>query len=266
MRLAAAARRVVRDSTAQLDLDRLLEATVAAAREGFGVDDARVLLDTAEDVDSLDGLSALARSLAHGCWARQRALVVSPQRTAPGLLTADGHAALLAGLEEKGDTSLLLVHGRDGRVRAFHNVCTHRGNQVVQEGHGNCKGFQCNFHGWTYDTRGRLAFVTDEQRFHNLDKSALGLPPVHLDTWRGFVFVNLAKRPAQTLEMAMSEFNQDLKPFPFERMVLAGRYRYTVNANWKVTMNAFQESYHGAFVHKLSVGQCISPDDPYLAV
>ena len=109
VRLAAAARRVVRDATAQLDLDRLLEATVAAAREGFGVDDARVLLDTAEDVDSLDGLSALARSLAHGCWARQRALVVSPQRTAPGLLTADEHAALLAGLEEKGDTSLLLV-------------------------------------------------------------------------------------------------------------------------------------------------------------
>ena len=89
---------------------------------------------------------------------------------------------------------------------------------------------------------------------------------MHLDTWRGFIFVNLAKRPAQTLELAMAEFNQDLKPFPFEQMVLAGRYRYTVNANWKVTMNAFQESYHGAFVHKLSVGQCISPDDPYLAV
>ncbi len=109
VRLAAAARRVVRDATAQLDLDHLLEATVRAAREGFGVDDVRVLLDENEDVDALDGLSALARSLAHGCWARQRALVVSPQRTAPGLLSAQEHAALLDGLREKGDTSLLLV-------------------------------------------------------------------------------------------------------------------------------------------------------------
>ncbi|MBC7162339.1 MAG: aromatic ring-hydroxylating dioxygenase subunit alpha [Immundisolibacter sp.] len=167
---------------------------------------------------------------------------------------------------EAQDASILVVRGDDGKLRAFHNVCTHRGNQLAEEGAGHCKGFQCNFHGWTFDTRGRLAFVTDEQRFHNLDKSALGLPAVHLDTWRGFIFVNLAKRPAQTLELAMAEFNQDLKPFPFEQMVLAGRYRYAVNANWKVTMNAFQESYHGAFVHKLSVGQCISPEDPYLAV
>ena len=109
MRLAAAARRVVRDATAQLDLDRLLEATVGAAQEGFGVDDVRVLLDEHEDVDSLDGLSALARSLAHGCWTRQRALVVSAQRTAPGLLAPEEHSALLDGLREKGDTSLLLV-------------------------------------------------------------------------------------------------------------------------------------------------------------
>ena len=109
VRLAAAARRVVRDATAQLDLDHLLEATVRAAREGFGVDDVRVLLDENEDVDALDGLSALARSLAQACWTRQRALVVSPQRTAPGLLSAQEHAALIDGLRDKGDTSLLLV-------------------------------------------------------------------------------------------------------------------------------------------------------------
>ncbi|WP_440940024.1 aromatic ring-hydroxylating oxygenase subunit alpha [Immundisolibacter sp.] len=167
---------------------------------------------------------------------------------------------------EAQDATVLVVRGDDGRLRAFHNVCTHRGNQLAPQGAGHCAGFQCGFHGWTFDTRGRLVFVSDEQRFHALDKAALGLPPVHLDTWRGFVFVNLARRPAQSLEQAMSEFNADLKPYPFERMVLAGRYRYTVNANWKVTMNAFQESYHGAFVHKLSVGQCISPQDPYLAV
>ena len=64
----------------------------------------------------------------------------------------------------------------------------------------------------------------------------------------------------------MNEFNVDLRPFPFEQMVPAGRYRYTVRANWKTTMNAFQESYHGAFVHKRSVPQAFADGgDPYLA-
>ncbi len=109
VRLAAAARRVVRDATAQLDLDHLIEAAVSAAREGFGVDDVRVLLDSNEDADAMDGLSALARTLAHDCWTRQRAVVVSAQRTAPGLLAPEEHTALLEGLREKGDASLLLV-------------------------------------------------------------------------------------------------------------------------------------------------------------
>ncbi len=109
VRLAAAARRVVRDATAQLDLDHLLVSAIDAAREGFRVDDVRILLEGHEDASSMDDLSALARSLAQRCWAAQRALAVSQQRTAPGLLARDEHQALLEGLRDKGDASLLLV-------------------------------------------------------------------------------------------------------------------------------------------------------------
>jgi len=74
-------------------------------------------------------------------------------------------------------TSLLLVRGRDGRVRSFHNVCTHRGNKLVREGSG-CRGqFSCGFHGWTFSPEGELLVVTDEHQFRDLDKAALGLRP-----------------------------------------------------------------------------------------
>jgi len=164
------------------------------------------------------------------------------------------------------DVSIIVVRGDDGRLRAFHNICTHRGNRVVHDESGTCNGFQCDFHGWVFDNQGELSFVTDEQRFHGLDKSGLGLPEVHLDTWEGFIFINLEETPGESLEASMADFNQDLKPFPFDGMVLAGRYRYEIKANWKTTMNAFQESYHAAFVHKRSVRQClVDESDPYLA-
>ncbi len=164
------------------------------------------------------------------------------------------------------DASVIVVRGSDGTLRAFHNICTHRGNRLVRDEQGHGNGFQCGFHGWTFDPNGALAFVTDEQRFHDLDKSCLGLREVHLGSWEGFIFVNLEATPTVTLENTMNEFNQDLRPFPFHQMVLAGRYRYEVRANWKTTMNAFQESYHGAFVHKRSVPQAFADsDDPYLA-
>lgn len=109
VRLAGAARRVVRDASAQLDLDRLLDSVVRTAQEGFRVDDVRVLLDGQEDAGTLDELSTLAQVLAHRCWAEQRVVVVSAQRTSPGLLGAGEHAVLLDGLRQQGDASLLLA-------------------------------------------------------------------------------------------------------------------------------------------------------------
>ena len=145
---------------------------------------------------------------------------------------------------EAQDATVLVVRGDDGKLRAFHNVCTHRGNQVVEEGHGNCKGFQCNFHGWTFDTRGRLAFVTDEQRFHNLDKSALGLPPVHLDTWRGFIFVRLESGGPSVAEM-MAPYEAMVAPYQFERLEALGRVTLRPRAvNWKNVGDNYSDGLH----------------------
>ena len=77
------------------------------------------------------------------------------------------------------NTSVLLVRGKDRKIRAFHNVCVHRGNRLVDDEKGLCKGrFVCRFHSWAYDTAGQLTFVSDEANFYDIDKSALGLKPI----------------------------------------------------------------------------------------
>ena len=93
----------------------------------------------------------------------------------------------------------------DGEVRAFHNICRHRGNKLVwtdfprEESSGNCRQFVCKYHGWKYDLDGACTFVQQESEFFDFDKADYGLVPVHCDVWSGFIFVNLADEPSQTL-------------------------------------------------------------------
>ncbi len=109
-------------------------------------------------------------------------------------------------------TSVIIVKdvedGPDGKkdvVRAFYNLCRHRGNKLVwndmplEETSGVCKQFTCKYHAWRYDLDGNLTFVQQESEFFDLDKSRYGLVPIHCDVWEGFIFVNFADRPEQSL-------------------------------------------------------------------
>lgn len=109
VRLADAARRVVRTATADLDLARLVQTTIDGVCDGFAVDDVRVHLHAEEDVADLDEVSLQSRLLAERCWREQQVAIVSHRRAAPALLSAEEHAVLLDGLNDQGDTSLLLT-------------------------------------------------------------------------------------------------------------------------------------------------------------
>src|SRR6476620_12728377 len=95
-------------------------------------------------------------------------------------------------------TSIVVVRAADGEVRAFHNMCRHRGNKLVwqdypgEETSGTCRQFTCKYHGWRYDLEGDLNFVQQEGEFFDLDKEQNGLVPVHCEVWSGFIFVNVA--------------------------------------------------------------------------
>lgn len=153
------------------------------------------------------------------------------------------------------DTSLLLVHGRDGTIRGFHNVCTHRGNLLVGDrDSGSCRGFlTCKFHGWTFDDTGSLRGVTDEGNFFDPDKSALGLREIKVDTWCGFIFANL--NPEQSLLEYLGPIaTEKLAGYPYEDYKTRYVYKPDERVNWKVLLDAQQEGYHVPFLHKRTIG------------
>jgi phenylpropionate dioxygenase-like ring-hydroxylating dioxygenase large terminal subunit len=156
---------------------------------------------------------------------------------------------------EAANASLIIVRGKDDTVRAFHNTCRHRGNKLVwdddprEETNGFCRQFVCKYHGWRYDLEGALTFVQQEEEFFNLDTAAYGLKAVHCDVWAGFIFVNLAAEPEQSLTDFLGPMITALDGYPFDRMTARFGYRTEVRANWKLFMDAFAEFYHAPVLH-----------------
>ena len=99
----------------------------------------------------------------------------------------------------------MIVRTKDGSLRAFHNICRHRGNKLVwddypqEETDGTCRQFTCKYHGWRYDLEGELTFVQQEEEFFNLDKADYGLAQVQVEVWEGFIFVNLDPENTETV-------------------------------------------------------------------
>lgn len=149
-------------------------------------------------------------------------------------------------------SSILVTRAASGAVRAFHNTCTHRGNRLVAECVGRRTRFVCGYHGWTFDADGALRAVPDEAQFRRLDKAALGLRPVAVEVWNGFVHVNLATAPAESLPAALGSMAVLLDDYPFASLERVATYSCSVRANWKVCMDIGAEAYHVRFVHRAS--------------
>lgn len=148
-------------------------------------------------------------------------------------------------------TSVLVVRGRDGVVRAFHNVCRHRGSRLVHGERGRGSGsFSCRFHGWTYDTTGELVYATQEENFYEPVCGRLNLVPVACELWEGFVFVHLDPEPEESLREFLGPIGDYVAGFPFEGLRAELRYHTDLRTNWKVVMDSQAESLHVPFIHK----------------
>lgn len=161
--------------------------------------------------------------------------------------------------------SVLVMRGKDDVLRAFHNVCTHRGNRLAGAPAGCAKRHMCGYHGWTFDNTGKLIGVPDADQFPGLDKEALGLRPVAVDTWNGFVFINMQPEPEESLTSALDSMAHLFDGYPFQSMQRVGVYKARVKANWKVCMDIGSEAYHVPFVHKASVPDSHISDETRLA-
>jgi choline monooxygenase len=152
-----------------------------------------------------------------------------------------------------GDVRLIAVRGRDGVARGFVNACRHRGTPLI-EGSGNCAAFRCPYHSWTYALDGSLKGAAGMEQTRDFDKAALGLLPLRLEQWGGFLFaaVDPATRP---LESWLGELPDRLAHYGFEDMVATRVVRYTVACNWKLWVENFMEGYHIATVHRSTISK-----------
>jgi phenylpropionate dioxygenase-like ring-hydroxylating dioxygenase large terminal subunit len=148
--------------------------------------------------------------------------------------------------------SLLITRDREGAVRGFNNVCTHRGNVVEHRDCGKARLFMCRFHGWSYDLKGSLAQVRDEEGFFGLDKPALGLKPVPTQVWEGFIFVSPQAAPSQTLEGYLGELGRDLVGYPWSACTQHYMWETEIQANWKLVVDSPAEVYHIPILHPTS--------------
>jgi glycine betaine catabolism A len=154
--------------------------------------------------------------------------------------------------------SILLLRNRDAKLRAFYNVCRHRGSRLCRGevsgaaslGGGISGGrITCPYHQWSYDLDGRLVaapYLTGEAGF---DKSLFGLYPVALECWGGFVFVNLSPAGAAPLAAQLGAIPERISRYPLSELRIGHTIRYQVAANWKVICENYNECYHCAGVH-----------------
>jgi phenylpropionate dioxygenase-like ring-hydroxylating dioxygenase large terminal subunit len=145
-----------------------------------------------------------------------------------------------------GDVPLVVVRDREGALRAFVNVCRHRGAEVVS-GAGRCTTLQCHYHAWTYGLDGALRAAP---RGDGLDRCGLGLRPAAVDTWGPFVFVHADSDPPP-LSRTLGELPAIVASggLDVDALVFHHRVRYTLEANWKLAVENYLECYHCAVAH-----------------
>jgi phenylpropionate dioxygenase-like ring-hydroxylating dioxygenase large terminal subunit len=163
---------------------------------------------------------------------------------------------------EVAKASILITHGKDGKIRAFHNVCTHRGTQLVAEQAGRASSFTCRYHAWTFGYDGQLRSAPDFDQFY-VDKADCGLKEIAAEVCGGLIFVNLAPAPRESLRAFLGEVAEQLDRLPIGRATTFTEYVYEMEANWKVNYDNFQENYHLRFIHPRTGASTISDENPY---
>ncbi|MEW9855597.1 aromatic ring-hydroxylating oxygenase subunit alpha [Novosphingobium sp. M1R2S20] len=159
-----------------------------------------------------------------------------------------------------GDDSIIVVRMEDGALRAFHNVCPHRGRQLISvpdmlpgKVHSvrgnNRKNFVCGFHGWTFNLEGNNTYILDPQDWGGrLTPDMTCLSEVRVDTWGGFIYINMDPHCAPLREW-MGRAGELLDYFELDKMRYKWRQWAIYPCNWKVAIEAFLEPYHIAATH-----------------
>ena len=150
---------------------------------------------------------------------------------------------------EIGAEEIIVVRQADGGIKAFFNVCPHRGNKVCLNDRGSVAQFTCSFHGWSFGTDGKLKNITDEPTFNKkLIAHRPGLSEVRCDTVGGIVFINMDGK-APPLRESLGLPAGYIEMYEVDKMHVVHHVRSAWKANWKTGVDAFYETYHLPHVH-----------------
>lgn len=149
-------------------------------------------------------------------------------------------------LFELAGESVIIVRSGESEVSALINVCRHRGSKICLERRGCSKKLVCRYHGWSYDLDGGLYSAAHMRE--DFDKSEIRLKKIHTEVLEGMLYVNFAEQPAP-FEPVREALTECLRPYRLEQAKVAHRKTYSIDANWKLSVENYTECYHCAPSH-----------------
>ena len=159
--------------------------------------------------------------------------------------------------------SIILLRNKEGILKAFYNVCVHRGARLcmsegskideeavsVKGGVINGKIIMCPYHAWSYDLDGKLINAPHMKAEMGFDSEKISLHPVLVESFAGFVFVNMTPETAPSFENQIKSLKDNFSRYPMEELLIGKTIQYEVDANWKVICENYNECYHCGPVH-----------------
>jgi glycine betaine catabolism A len=155
-----------------------------------------------------------------------------------------------------GRESVIITRNRKHGIRAFYNICRHRGVKLCMEDTGEAgRSFQCPYHAWTYDFDGKLIAAPNLTKMPDIDRQEYGLVTIPVREYLGYVWVCLAENPPSFEDDVMGDIQdrlgdtQAIEGYDIANLSLGRRITYDVKANWKLIIENFMECYHCATIH-----------------
>ncbi|KZL06133.1 aromatic ring-hydroxylating dioxygenase subunit alpha [Pseudovibrio sp. Ad26] len=152
---------------------------------------------------------------------------------------------------QAGLNNIFIVMGRDHRLRAFHNICRHRGTQLLRAEGKTQKAITCPYHDWTYDLEGNLISVPEQEKeFPDIDLSCNGLKKASVDIWRGMLWVHPDENAPSIINW-FGEVEPYLAPYDPAGLIETeeGYSKHEIKANWKIIVENYIDGYHLAHLH-----------------